>query len=57
MYLVTGYTGFIGRCLVERMQQQGMKIRALVRSGVIDDIYKNGPVEFFTADLLRHLVK
>lgn len=53
MYLVTGGTGFIGRCLVRRMQQQGMKIRALVRLGVIDDMYKNDSVEFFTADLLR----
>ena len=53
MYLVTGGTGFIGKRLVKRMQQQGVKIRVLTRSGVIDGIDKNGSVEFFTADLLR----
>jgi NADH dehydrogenase len=53
MYLITGGTGFIGRHLVKGIQQQGVKIRALVRSCEIDDIYKNGSIEFFTADLLR----
>ena len=53
MYLVTGSTGFIGKFLIKRLLEEGIRIRVLIRPGFIDHAGTAGCVDFFTGDLLE----
>lgn len=53
MYLVTGSNGFIGRVLIKRLQEEGIRTRVLIRPGVTDSIGATDHVKFFTGDLFR----
>ena len=53
MYLITGASGFIGKCLVKKMQEKREKLRLLIRSNKIDNFKKDASTEFFTGDLIK----
>lgn len=53
MYLITGASGFIGKCLTKKMQEKGEKLRLLLRSNKIDSFKKDASTEFFTGDLVK----
>ncbi|HJW70371.1 MAG TPA: NAD-dependent epimerase/dehydratase family protein, partial [Candidatus Binatia bacterium] len=40
--LVTGAAGFVGRRMVERLLGQGMRVRALVRRGLVGAKHREG---------------
>lgn len=51
MILVTGGTGFVGRNVVEKLVQEGQKVRCLVRKTSNRQVLKGLDVEFYEGDI------